>query len=133
MIAAALPVLWPYRGTLKALTTALDIHGIAYDVWRPGVLTLPFGLPGEFGTGGPEFYIRLPLRYARSSLQWLEAVRSLDNFGLFGTRTGVVYKSFYVGFSRLGEPLFNVDPVDPVDLVEGGGQLYTDTLWLYLL
>lgn len=106
MIAASLSVLWPLRGTMKALRTVLDIHSLDYDIWRPGALVLPFDLPGEFGTGGPEFYIRLPLDYQRSSQQWAEAVRTLQNFGLFGARSGVVYRRFYLGFSRIGEPLF---------------------------
>lgn len=106
MIAAAPVSLWPFRGTMKALRAVLDIHGLDYEIWRPGVLTLPFPLPGSFGNAGTEFYIRLPLRYQRSSLQWQEAVRSLENFGLFGTRSDVVYQAFYLGFSRVGDPLF---------------------------
>jgi phage tail P2-like protein len=137
MIAASLSLLWPYRGTLKALRTVLDIHSIDYDIWQPGELVLPFRLPGEFGTGGAEYYIRLPLRYQRSSLQWAEARRTLDNFGTFGIRSGVVYKAFYVGFSRLGEPLFNVAPEvlpapEPPEESEGV-PLFEDALWLSLI
>jgi phage tail P2-like protein len=98
--------IWANRGKAEIVSKVLTIHGITHDVWRTGSLTLPFTLTATFSTPQMLTYIRLPLSYLRASTQWREAERTRKNFLHCGIKTRVVYDKFYLGFSKLGDPLF---------------------------
>ena len=106
MIRSARSYLWLHRGTAQVVKKVLDIHGIAYSLWVPRALLVPFNLPGTFGGGALRWYLRLPIDYRRNGYQWKEAVRTVDNFAPVITKHKVVYRKFYLGFSVIGDPLF---------------------------
>lgn len=99
--------IWPMRGTLAVIRKVLDLHGISYDVWRPGVSTLPFAMPRIFGGGGLRFFVRLPITYIRGGQDWREAERTLRNYAPAVVETKVTYQRFYMGFSKIGDPMFS--------------------------
>jgi phage tail P2-like protein len=98
--------IWSIRGTVTALNKVLAIHGISYNLWSRGSLNLTFILPGTFGKDDFTLYIRLPLTYTRFSVGFKEAERTAKNYSGAVSKTRVVYERFYLGYSRLGEPVF---------------------------
>ena len=98
--------LWANRGTLKAIARVLNIHQVQHDLWLSGVLRLSFGLPGRFGTPSPRVYLRLPKQYPRAGAAFGEAERTRRNWVPAVIRSKVTYERFYLGFSRVGDPLF---------------------------
>jgi phage tail P2-like protein len=98
---------WRERGRLSVLREVLDTHGFPYQLWQDGDLRLPVTLSRPFAQNRLRVYIRLPLQYSRTSGQWREAQRSARNWLPAGVRSGVCYQGFLVGFSVLGDPLFN--------------------------
>lgn len=99
--------LWPNRGTFGAIRKVLSFYGFTYDIWQDGDLKLTFSLPGTFGTPQLRFYLRLPLAYDRAGYEWKEARRTLRNFAPAVVKASVSYQRFYLGFSRVGDPLFS--------------------------
>lgn len=106
LIAIAHTVLWRRKGTLGVIKTVLDIHGIAHDFWLDGSLLLTFALSGTFGTPKLRYFVRLPLQYLRSEREFREAERTVNNFSPAIVGARVCYERFYLGFSKLGDPLF---------------------------
>lgn len=109
MVLLAYKTLWPLRGTLEVLNTILDVHSIERKIWQQAELVLPFTMARTFGGQGLRVYIRLPLVYPRVGYAWTEAKRALRNYAPACTETKVTYEQFYVGFSVLGEPMYNPD------------------------
>ncbi|MBW4558461.1 MAG: phage tail protein [Trichormus sp. ATA11-4-KO1] len=99
--------LWSSRGTLASIRTVLDIHEIPYTIWNSGSLRLPFVLSATFGRDDLRLYVRLPLDYQRTSREFKEAQRTLRNYAPVIVDAEVVFERFYLGFSRIGEPLFS--------------------------
>lgn len=99
-------VLWKLRGTAKPITFVLNAHGIQHSIWTDGSTNLTFKLPAKLAVPKLRFYLRMPLIYARDSWQWKEARRTANNFAPAVTSYVVCHNAFYLGFSRLGEPLF---------------------------
>jgi hypothetical protein len=100
--------IFSYRGTLKSLETALKIHGFEYEIYSSSDLKLPFIFTADtkFGLTSQTVYVRLPLKYSRSSYPFMEARRAVRNYTAIVTPTEVCYDRFYLGFSQFGDPLF---------------------------
>jgi phage tail P2-like protein len=94
------------KGTQAAILLALSIQQVTYSLWLQPPLVLPFTMPGTFQGANLRFFIRLGLRYSRTSREWLEAVRALKNYKPAVVDGRVVYEGFKLGYSKLGEPLF---------------------------
>lgn len=99
--------LWSSRGTLKSIKKVLDIQGLTYSIWTNGSLRLPLTLPSTFGRDDLRVYIRMPLKYQRASLEFKEASRTLRNYAPAIVKSEVVFDLFYLGFSRISDPLFS--------------------------
>lgn len=87
---------WENLGTLQTFTDVLDIHGLTYRVWQPGL-------------SNSRVYTGLPLTSVRNGAEWVETQRTVRNFLSVTTRNVVSYDQFYIGFSVIGEPVF--DPI----------------------
>lgn len=106
LIRASHAILWRKRGTFEAIRAVLDIHGISYDIWTDGSLNLAFTLSGTFGSPKMRYYLRLPKTTPRVSPAFQEARRTLRLYSPAVTKSKVTYQAFYLGLSRLGDPLF---------------------------
>lgn len=106
LIAASHNYLWANRGTLGVIEFVLKTHGISYDIWQDGSSVLPFKLPKTFGANRLRFFVRLPLRYARTSSEWREAERVLKCYAPAVVQCKVYYQGFRMSFSRLGDAMF---------------------------
>lgn len=106
LIAASHSYLWTNRGTLGVIEFVLKTHGITYDIWQDGISILPFTLPKAFGANRLRFFVRLPLRYARTSQEWREVERTLQCYAPAVVQCKVCYQGFRLGFSKLGDALF---------------------------
>lgn len=100
--------LFNHQGTLDAVKRVLDIHGYTYNVWTDGDLTLPFNLPGSFGTPRLRYYIRVNIAYSRNGKEWTEALKTIRNFSAATVLGKLSYQAFQLNYSRLGDPLFKV-------------------------
>lgn len=100
--------LWLNRGTVKGLRMILNILVEEYHIWTRGALEIPFSLPSTFGRNDMRVYIKLPLKYRDNGVQFYEAKRILTGYTPAVIEADVVYEQFYLGFSRLGQPLFTV-------------------------
>ncbi len=98
---------WSGLGQLSTLELILDTHGIEHRIWASTSLQLSFTLPATFHTPKGVVYIRLPLKYVRSSYWFKEAKRSRNNFIPCVLLSDAVYEYFYLGYSNLGEPMFS--------------------------
>jgi phage tail-like protein len=98
--------LWSSRGTLRAIRQVLDIHSLEYTIWTNGALRLSFTLPATFGKDDLRLWVRMPLKYQRSTPQFKEAQRTLRNYAPAIVKSGVCFNRFYLGFSVLNDPLF---------------------------
>lgn len=98
--------LWKIRGTEVSIRRVLEIHGYEHDIWQKSDLRLPFRLPGRFGKPDLRFIVRLPLKYHRAGVEFTETLRTVRNFAPAVIEVKVAYQGFYLGFSRLGDPLF---------------------------
>lgn len=107
LIRVAHPVLWSKRGTQETIETILNIHQIKHDIWLDSNLRLSFKMPGTFGSPRCRFYVRLGKQYSRSGLQFREAQRTLRNFAPAVVKHKAVYKRFYLGLSKIGDPMFS--------------------------
>lgn len=101
--------LWQWRGTKRALSFVLGVHQIKHQVWLDSNSILPFTLPQKLGTYQLRFYIRLPITYVRDGWHWKEAKRTAKNFAPAIVGYQVCHEYFRLGFSKVGEPLFNTD------------------------
>ncbi len=101
------------RGTFAAIETVLRVHGIDYKLWTEEALLLPFQMPKRFGGSALRYYLRLPLTYPRLGAAFKEAQRTLRNYGSAFTRSGVAYEWYYMGYSLLGDPMFQPPAVLP--------------------
>jgi phage tail-like protein len=121
--------LWSSRGTLRAIKQVLNIQlstylydsegflvddkgdylieNPEYTIWTNGALRLSFTLPATFGKDDLKLWVRLPLKYQRSTQQFKEAQRTLRNYAPAIVKSGVCFERFYLGFSVLGDPLFD--------------------------
>lgn len=106
MIALA-PFLWKNRGTLRSISAVLGVHGMTYRYWTDGSLRVPFPIGSKIGSSTLRIYVRLPLTYHRHGVEFREAQRTLNNYSPAVIESAVVYDKFYVGFSRVGEPVFS--------------------------
>lgn len=107
LIAASHNFLWANRGTLAVILFVLAVHGIAHDVRTDEATVLPFKMPRSFGVSQLRVFIRLPLKYPRLGVDWLEAQRTLNNYAPAIVQARVCYQGFKLGFSKLGDPLWN--------------------------
>ena len=96
------------RGTLAGLGLAMSIHGFEYSLYTSDDLRLAFTFTAttKFGIIFQTAFIRLPLRYARGSYEFVEATKAVTNYTAIVTPTRVVYDAFYLGFSVFDDPLF---------------------------
>lgn len=122
--------LWSVKGTKAALKRVLDIQlstwvttdagdtlvseldiqltsVVNYHIWTPSVITLPFNLPGTFGSDNLVLWVQIPLQYQRATKEFKEAQRCLRNYAPAVVKSGVCFYKFYLGFSQLGDPLFS--------------------------
>lgn len=99
--------LWQYRGTKRSLSFVLDTHQIKHRLWFDSSSLLPFTLPQVLGSYHLRFYIRLPISYVRDGWHWKEAQRTAKNFAPAIVGHQVCHEYFRLGFSKVGEPLFN--------------------------
>jgi phage tail P2-like protein len=97
---------WGRRGTIDSIRGILDIHGFEYKLWTSSSLRLSFTLPATFGSDNLRLFIRLPLRYQRTSKEFKEAGRTLRNYAPVLIEAKEVFDGFYLGFSKIGDPLF---------------------------
>lgn len=107
MISNGHTYLWRRRGTLSAIQKVLDIHGYMHHLWTDGQLRLPFPLGSKFASPKMRVYVRLPISYHRNGLEYREAIRTLENFAPAVVTHQACYDQFYLGFSRVGDPLFS--------------------------
>lgn len=106
LIAASNKV-WSGLGQLSTLRFILDTHTIQYRIWASTSLQLSFSLPATFSTPKGVIYLRMPLKYIRGSRSFREAERTRQNFLPCTVLSATVYEYFYLGYSQMGEPLFN--------------------------
>jgi phage tail-like protein len=99
--------LWSTKGTLLAISKVLDIHQLEYAFWISSSIRLSFTLPVLVGSDDLRFYVRLPLKYSRTSSEFKEAERSLRNYSAAIVDARVMYEYFYLGFSQVGEAVFS--------------------------
>ena len=99
--------LWRNRGTDRCIRRVLDLHGLTYDIWTDGSLKIPFTIPGTLGAALLRYYVRVPLTYHRFGLEYREAERTLRNYAPALIKARVVYRTFAVGISKVGDPLFS--------------------------
>lgn len=104
------PVLWKRKGTLDCIRRVLGTHQIQHQIWQESRLQMPFAMPGRFGTPTLRYCVQLPLKYRRSSQEWKEAARTVRNYSPAITKAQVCYEAFYLGFSKLGDPMFRPRP-----------------------
>ena len=104
---ASVGTLFSTRGTRSCIEQVLSIHGYQYSIWLSGALTLPVKLPGTFGSNNLSFFLRLPIQYQYRGKEWREAERTLRNYAPAVVQSSVTYDRYYLGFSRLGQPLFS--------------------------
>lgn len=100
-----------WRGTEKALRVALDCHDINYDIFG-GIssLKLSFAVVSgvtKFGRQTNNVYVRVPLTAQRRSREYTEAQRAVTNYTSTTSNVNVCYNGFYLGYSTVGEPVFN--------------------------
>lgn len=96
-----------YKGTLNVIKTVLDIHGITYNLYVDGNLTMPFTFPGLMGTGLMRFFVLMPQNTSRTSTIWYEVVRTLKAYCPAVTQGLTAYRGFTLNLSHFGEPMFS--------------------------
>lgn len=99
-------LLWRIKGTEKCIRTALDIHELEYSIWLATSIVLKTTLPAKFGSRSLRFFVKLPLKYARTSNQYLEAQRVLNNYKPVVVDGRVCYDGFKLSYSKIGDPVF---------------------------
>lgn len=98
--------LFNHLGTLDTIRKVLDIHGLPYDIWTDGNLTLPFTLPGTFGKPRLRYFVRVPISVNRNGRGWMEVKRTIRNYSAAVVKGSVSHEAFRLNYSRLGDPLF---------------------------
>lgn len=100
--------IFSYRGTVKGLTWAIDIHGFDYTIYSSDDLRLSFTLTAttRFGLTASTVFILLPLKYERTGYEFAETQRAIDNYTSIVTPVRSCYDKFYLGFSTFDDPLF---------------------------
>lgn len=85
---------WERLGTLATFQAVLTVHGITNTVWQPGL-------------SNARVYTGLPLSYIRDGEEWRETERTVRNFLPVTSRNIVSFDKFYLGFSAIGDPVFD--------------------------
>ena len=105
MIASATNI-FSSRGTVSCITQVLTIVGVNAKLWWSGQTIVSFQLPVTLGSSDLRLFIRLPIQYQRNGYEWQEAQRVRRCYVPAMVSSMVCYDKFYLGMSRLGEPVF---------------------------
>jgi phage tail P2-like protein len=94
------------RGNILAILRLLSLMGLSVTAWTGRSLLIPFNIPGTFGTSSARIFLRAPLSVPRSSDEWVKAEYIRQHWVSAPIKSAVCYERFYVGYSRIGEPMF---------------------------
>jgi len=106
MLSNSIRFIWPARGTQQVLEAILDNFNLLYEIWQDGDLLMPFAMPAQFGIPKLRFFVLLPLSIEREGKQWKLAETLTRQYSTAGVEKGVYYDSFYLGFSKFNDPMF---------------------------
>lgn len=111
LIARSHQFIWPNKGAKILLQWLLQLFSIQARIYLLGQFLVGYNKVGD-ALGGEllRYWILMPLTYRRESPEW-ELVERLDRLYMpcFTDGAGasrVVYEKFYVGFSKVGDPIF---------------------------
>ena len=108
LIARAFDYVWINKGT-KNLLEYLIIQSFQVDaeIYLLGNFIADVSVVGDtLGGEAFEYYIRLPLKYLRTSKTWQLTERLNRLYGPIYCHSQVLYDRFYAGFSAAGELIF---------------------------
>lgn len=108
LIARSFDFIWVNKGTSVLLEWLFVVFEIEAQIYSIGQFLADNSAAGDLLGGSPfQYYIRLPLKYLRTSNEWQE-VEKLDRlYSPIYVDSAVVYQQFYCGFSVAGDPVFD--------------------------
>jgi phage tail P2-like protein len=109
LIADSLTFIWENKGTRAILEYLLLTFAIVGRIYMLGEFLAARNRAGE-ALGGEllEYFILVPLRYLRASVEWRLAVKFNRLYGPVFVKSMVCYEQFFAGFSAAGEPVFDL-------------------------
>lgn len=107
LIAKSFDFIWVNKGTRALLEWLFLVFQIEAQIYQSGQFIAGVSVAGDM-LGGDAFhyYIRLPLKYLRTSQQW-QLVARLDRlYSPVYCESTVCFVAFFAGFSVVGDPVF---------------------------
>lgn len=100
--------IWPKRGRVDLLKWLIDLLALPVKIWTSQPIVLRVKLPAKFGSHNYKLYLRVPISYSRGMTDWNEVEKLRQNYLPATTLSRTVYQTFKLGYSKVGEPVFNV-------------------------
>ncbi len=101
--------IWENKGTRAVIEFLFSIFEINARLYYFGAFLVGISKVGEPLGGEPfRFWILMPLEYRRVEGKWILTERLVKLYAPVYSLGQVVYKRFYIGFSKIGEPLFKL-------------------------
>ena len=108
LIARSFDYIWINKGTKNLLEyLIIQVFEIDAQIYLLGNFLADVNAAGDALSGEPfEYYIRLPLKYLRTSKTWQLTERLNRLYGPIYCHSQILYDRFYAGFSAAGELTF---------------------------
>lgn len=116
---------WRRKGTRSSIEQWVSALGLPIQVWTGDRLVLPFAMPATLTSPKFKIILRIPFSEVRGNQIWRESHRITEILTPITTPTYIGFDAFRVGYSQLGEPMFE-QPLPELLTTENRDNLLVD-------